>query len=265
MRKALALLKCSHPEPVVAVTLIAGFLALTAGRGAGTAWVVLAVLAGQLFVGWSNDYLDRARDADARRDDKPLATHAIDPRIVATAAVLALIVALPLSLASGLRATIVHLIGLGSAATYNLGLKATLFSPVPYAISFGLMPAFITLGLRVSHLPPLWALAAAALIGVGGHFAQARPDVHRDRRQGVIGLPQFVGDRASAILAAAFLAAAAISIAAGTRSPATLLALIPAAAVAVTSPKTGFRLTLLTAAITVFAFILNGHNLSAAA
>ena len=262
MRKALTLVKCSHPEPVLAVTLISGLLALTAGRGAGTVWVVLAVLAGQLFVGWSNDYLDRRRDADAERHDKPLATRTIEPRVVAVAAATALVLAIPLSLGSGIPATAVHLIALGSATAYNLGLKATLLSPIPYAISFSLVPAFITLGLDPAHWPPLWATTAAGLIGVGGHFAQARPDVHRDRRQGVIGLPQLAGDRASAIIAAALLAAAAISIAAGTRNPATLVAVVPAAAVAIAKPKTAFRLALVTAAVTVVALVLNGPSLA---
>src|ERR1051326_7865450 len=67
MRTLWALVRCSHPGPVVLVTAVCGALALFAGRRWGTVWVVLAVLAGQLFVGWTNDYIDRARDRDAQR------------------------------------------------------------------------------------------------------------------------------------------------------------------------------------------------------
>ena len=56
MRTLWALARCSHPEPVVMVTAVCGVLAILAGRAWGTVWVVLAVLAGQLFVGWTNDY-----------------------------------------------------------------------------------------------------------------------------------------------------------------------------------------------------------------
>ena len=261
MRTIVALVRCSHPEPVVTVTAAAGVLALAAGRGWGTVWVVLAILAGQLFVGWSNDFLDRTRDREAGRTDKPLAADAIQPRVVAIAAGVAFVLVVPLSLASGVPAAAVHLAAVASAAGYNLVLKATILSPLPYAISFGLLPAFITLGLAHAHWPPLWVTAAAALIGVGGHFAQARPDVERDRRQLVIGLPQLVGDRASALAAAAFLGAGAVAIAIGTRSLVPLVALLPAAGVAFAPPVLAFRLTLLTAGLTVIIFLLNGSSL----
>jgi heme O synthase-like polyprenyltransferase len=57
--------------------------------------VVLAVLAGQLFVGWSNDYLDRRLDAEAGREDKPLARGELEPRTVAIAAAVALVAVIP--------------------------------------------------------------------------------------------------------------------------------------------------------------------------
>lgn len=262
MKTIVALVRCSHPEPVVTVSAAAGVLALAAGRGAGTVWVVLAVLSGQLFVGWSNDYLDRARDLDAARTDKPIATGAVAARTVAVAAAAALILCVPLSLASGVLAATVHLAAVASATAYNLALKRTVFSPLPYAVSFALLPAFVTLGLAHGHWPAVWVLAAGGLIGVGGHFAQARPDVERDRLQRVIGLPQLLGDRGSAIAAAAFLGASAVAIAIGTATLTPLLALVPAAGVAVTPPAIAFRLTLLTAGVTVIAFLANGSRLA---
>jgi 4-hydroxybenzoate polyprenyltransferase len=261
LRTIVALVRSSHPEPVVTVAAVSGLLALTAGRGPGTVWVVLAVLAGQLFVGWSNDYIDRTRDLEAGRKDKPLAAGTISHRTVGAAAVVALVLVIPLSLASGVPAAAVHLAAVASATAYNLGLKATVLSAIPYALSFGLLPAFITLGLPHAHWPPLWVVIAAALIGVGGHFAQVRPDVESDRRQLVIGLPQLLGDRASALAAAGFLAAGALAIGAGAHTAAPLVAFAPAAGVAITPPKIAFRLTLVTAAVTVVAFLANGASL----
>ena len=237
------------------VSAVCGVLAVLAGRGWGTVWVVLAVLAGQLFVGWTNDYVDRTRDTVARRTDKPVAQGEILPRLVAIAAVVAGVATIPLSLASGVAATIVHLVGVASATAYNLGLKATALSVVPYALSFAMVPAFITLGLAHPHWPPAWVTLAASLTGVGGHFAQARPDVERDRRQGVLGLPQLVGERVSGVLAATFLVAGAAAIAYGARSLLPLVVVVPAIGVAVAPPKPAFRFTLATAAITVGAFV----------
>ena len=255
MKTLWALARCSHPEPVVMVSALCGVLAVLAGRGWGTVWVVLAVLAGQLFVGWTNDYVDRKRDTEARRADKPVAQGEISPRLVAIAAVVAGVATIPLSLASGVAATIVHLVGVASATAYNLGLKATAFSVVPYALSFAMVPAFITLGLAHPHWPPAWVTLAASLTGVGGHFAQARPDVERDRRQRVLGMPQLVGERVSGVVAATFLVAGAAAIAYGARSLLPLVVVVPAIGVAVAPPAPAFRFTLATAAITVVAFV----------
>jgi 4-hydroxybenzoate polyprenyltransferase len=244
------------------VTAIATVLALTAGRGAGSAWVMLAILAGQLFVGWSNDYLDRGLDAGSGRVDKPVARGDVAPRTVALAALGALVAAVPLSLASGLAAAGVHLAALVSATAYNIGLKRTPLSPLPYALSFALVPAFVTLGLADRHWPPAWALAAAALIGVGGHFAQSRPDIAGDRRARVLGAPAIAGDRASGIVAAASLAAAAVVISAGTGGLLPLVAVVPALGVALARPAPAFRLTLVTAGLVVVAFVLNGSSLA---
>src|SRR5690348_14648279 len=106
MSKLWALVRASHPAPVVLVSGVCGALALFAGRGWGSAWVVLAVLAGQLFVGWTNDYVDRGRDSQAHRADKPLAQSELSANAVRNAAIAAGIAAVPLSLASGLAATV---------------------------------------------------------------------------------------------------------------------------------------------------------------
>jgi 4-hydroxybenzoate polyprenyltransferase len=261
MRMLWALARCSHPEPVVAVTSVCGVLALLAGRGGGgTVWVILAVAAGQLFVGWTNDYIDRRRDSEAQRKDKPLARGEISARSVAIAAALAGLAVVPLSLASGVPATIVHVIGVLSATAYNLGLKSTWLSVVPYAVSFAMVPAFITLGLAHPHWPPAWVTAATLLTGVGGHFAQARPDVERDRRQRVLGLPQILGDRASALAAALFLVAGAAAIAYGSHNLLPLGVVLPAIGVAALPPVAAFRCTLLTAGVTVVAFVATASS-----
>ena len=49
-----------------------------------------AVLAGQLSVGWHNDWLDAERDSAAARPDKPVATGAVSRRTVARCALIAL-------------------------------------------------------------------------------------------------------------------------------------------------------------------------------
>jgi protoheme IX farnesyltransferase len=179
------------------------------------------------------------------------------------------VAAVPLSLASGVPATAVHLTAIAAASLYNFGLKSTPLSFVPYGLAFALLPEFVTLGLpgAAAHLAPGWALAAGALIGAGGHFTQALPDIETDRREGIHGLPQAIGERASALASALLLAAAAGTIALGTSRAAPALVTVPLAiAVAAAGlsggKKTAFRLTLLAAAATVGAFLLSGQSLA---
>ena len=81
------------------------------------------------------------------RTDKPSSSGDVSVGTVRAAASPRWSAAVPLSLLSGWRAALVHLVAIGSAWAYNLGLKATVVSPLPYALSFGLLPAFVTLGL----------------------------------------------------------------------------------------------------------------------
>ncbi|MFZ5851843.1 MAG: UbiA family prenyltransferase, partial [Actinomycetota bacterium] len=192
--RALALLQAAHPLPALAVTGAAGALAAGAGQPAsGVLRAVLMVLAGQASIGWSNDAWDWRRDAAAGRQDKPVARGAVGPRPVWLAAVGAAGLCVPLSLWYGVAAGLVHLVAVASAWAYNLRLKATAWSFAPYALSFGLLPVFVVLGLPGTPLPPWWAVAAGALLGVGAHLANALPDLADDLAPGVRGAPHRLG------------------------------------------------------------------------
>lgn len=202
------LVRACHPVPAAGVTLFAGALAAAAGRGpAGTVLTAAAVAAGQLSVGWSNDRADLRRDRATGRRDKPLAAGALPAAAVTRAAAGALLLCVPLSLAAGPLAGTAHLVGVGAAWAYNLRLKATAASWVPYALAFGLLPAFVTLALPGRPWPPLWLTGAAALLGAGAHFANVLPDIADDLATGVRGLPQRLGARRSAAVAAGLVLA----------------------------------------------------------
>lgn len=211
-----ALLAACHPLPAAAVTLFTAALAAAAGRGlAGGAVAVGAVAAGQLSIGWCNDRADLRRDLAVGRQDKPLVAGTVRPATVTRAAGLALLLCIPLSLAAGLLAGAVHLVGVAAAWGYNLWLKRTTASWLPYCLAFGLLPAFVTLGLPGAPWPPPWLTAAAALLGAGAHFANVLPDIADDLATGVVGLPQRLGVRFSAALAALLVLGSAAALVAG--------------------------------------------------
>ena len=219
--RGVALLLSCHPAPALAVTVIATLLAVAAGASAGTVGLVaVAFGAGQLSIGWSNDWVDAARDVAVGRTDKPVATGSVSRTAVGAAAVLAAAASVPLSLALGLAAGLAHLVGVASGWAYNLGLKSTAWSWLPYAVTFGLLPAVVTLALPGAPLPPSWAVAAGALLGVGAHLVNVLPDLEDDAATGVRGLPHRLGRRASSLLAPAVLTAASLLVVLGpTGSP----------------------------------------------
>jgi len=78
----------THPLPTAGVTVITAGLAALAGLDFRTgALFTAAVLAGQLSIGWSNDWIDAGRDGVAGRTDKPVADGAIGRQAVALASV----------------------------------------------------------------------------------------------------------------------------------------------------------------------------------
>jgi 4-hydroxybenzoate polyprenyltransferase len=214
-RSAAALVRASHPEPTVAVTAIATALAVSTGLGARSLWVAAAFLTGQLSVGWSNDWIDAARDARSSRTDKPVGQGRLSVAAVRTAALTALGLCVPLSLAMGLGAGLLHLAAVAAAWSYNARLKATALSWLPYALAFGAVPSIVVLALPGASFAPAWATAAGALLGVGAHLCNALPDLEEDLAQGVRGLPHRLGPHRSAACAAVLLLTAAVVLAVG--------------------------------------------------
>lgn len=220
MSAAGALARACHPLPALAVTAIAAGLALSTPRPlASSLTAAAAVLAGQLSVGWLNDLVDAPRDALVGRPGKPVAAGEITPAAVRAAVLGSAALALLLSIPSGLPAAGVHTAALASAWAYDLGLKATAASALPYAVSFALLPAFLSMGLPGSPLPPAWLVAAAACLGCAAHFVNVLPDLADDAATGVRGLPHRLGPSASHAVAAALVLSASALVALGPPGP----------------------------------------------
>ena len=205
------LVRACHPEPTAAVTALAATLA--AAAGANPLLVGAAFLSGQLSIGWSNDWLDAARDRTVGRSDKPT-VRGLSVPVLRTAALLAATACVPLSLLLGWRAGVVHLVAVASGWAYNLRLKATAVSFLPYALSFGLVPSVISLA-AADRFAPWWATTAGALLGMGAHGANVLPDLDDDLATGVVGLPHRLGRRPTALLSGLLLVLATVALAVG--------------------------------------------------
>lgn len=272
---ARALLLSTHPGPTLAVTVIT--VALGVGIGLEP-WRVAALGAAMLFgqasVGLSNDWLDAARDRAAGRSDKPVARGDVSTALARTASFATVIAAVALTIPLGVPALLAHAVFLAAGWGYNLGLKGTAASVVPYLVGFGVLPLFVTLSLPAPAAAAWWAMGAGALLGVAAHFANALPDLDADRATGVVGLPHRAGVRASGVVTFAALAGASGLVVFGPGAPgvAQWVALGLEAAIVVgglvlvvTRPPARplFRLVIVGALVAVAALLLAGARLVA--
>ncbi|MFI5493296.1 UbiA family prenyltransferase [Actinoplanes sp. NPDC051859] len=237
MPDLIALVRASHAEPGGAVTLAMTLLAIGAGhRGWAVVGVAAAIGATQLSVGWVNDWLDADRDVSTGRRDKPIASGAVSRRTVGIAGLIASLTIPLLGLPFGPAATIcLTLVGI-FALLYDWPLKSTPLSVVPYLVAFGLMPAFVVLALPGHPWPPVWLVAAGALLGGGAHFANVLPDLADDAATGVRGLPHRLGPARSQLAAGGLLLAATLTLVFGPPGPPSWVGIAAAAAAVVVLP-----------------------------
>jgi len=270
MRTPAAILGSSHPVPAAGVTLIVVLLGVAVGLDPARLVLLGVVLAlNQLSVGLSNDWLDAERDRAAGRRDKPVARGDVPVGVVRFAALAAALLAIALSPLLGILFAVVHVVALAGGWAYNAWFKHGMLSPLPYLVSFGLLPALATTALAQPSAPAWWAVAAGALLGLAAHVANVLPDLADDAATGVRGLPHRIGTRASTVLAGVALAGAASALAVGL-GPGILTVVglvlsLGASAAAVVLGLRGsrwaFRLVILAALVDVALLVLAGPSL----
>ena len=268
-----AMVDACHPGPTATVTVVITALAAAAGRsGVGLTLVAAAALTGQLSVGWCNDANDSDRDRGAARTGKPTVRGDVTAGFLWRAAFVALAATIVLSfLAAGPIGGSAHVVAVLSAWTYNLWLKMTIFSALPYAVSFGLVPAFVTYGLTPPSPPPMWLVVTCALLGVSAHLANAIPDVTSDELVGAGGVVAAVGVRMASIAAltclvvAVGLLAAHLDVAPVVAVAVVLVTAVGAVIVAVRDRGRGhalFRYVMVLAVVAVLLILVSARTLS---
>jgi 4-hydroxybenzoate polyprenyltransferase len=210
LARGFVFLRAAHFGPTVIVTTASFLLSLSQYSLIDSLRVAIAIFAGQLVVGWSNDFIDAPLDIAAERTKKPIVSKEINPEQLKKSIFGALFVALILSLFSplGLTGTLIHFLGILSATFYNLKLKSTIISPLPYIVSFGALPWAIYL--PAGDQPPLWLFIDFMLIAVAFHFFNVLKDFQWDINQGVLGLPQRLGRNASLVISISLVISAVL-------------------------------------------------------
>jgi 4-hydroxybenzoate polyprenyltransferase len=203
-------LRAAHFGPTVIVTTASFLLSLSQYSIIDSLRVAIAIFAGQLVVGWSNDFIDAPLDIAAHRTKKPIVSKEINPEQLKGSIVFALVAAVLLSLFSplGLTGTLIHFLGILSATFYNFKLKPTILSPIPYIVSFGALPWAIYL--PAGNHPPLWLYLDFMLIAVAFHFFNVLKDFQWDIKQGIMGIPQRLGRNVSLIISISLVCSAVL-------------------------------------------------------
>lgn len=204
------IIRASHfPQTVAMVALATVSAAIFGTSGWALVIVALAMLSGQLSIGWSNDYIDAQLDKNINRRNKPVVAQGLDPAQLRIPIVVALVMVVPLSfIAAGFVGGMAHLAAVASAWVYNLYLARTTWSWIPYAVSFALLPVFVSQSVSSNTWPTIPVVALSMLVGVVAHLINAIPDIDIDRAARIGGFAVALGRRNSIVLAVSLAAVA---------------------------------------------------------
>jgi 4-hydroxybenzoate polyprenyltransferase len=179
----------------------------------------VTVLMTQLSISTLNDWADRTRDAAAGRP-KPLVIGHLPPAVALGLAILFALGALPAALFFGSPAGLVLLVGFAAGWAYDLWLKPTALSFLPFAIAFPLLPTWVGI-VAGRHFTDFFALiAGGAFLAVAVHLADSLPDLRSDAAIGVHSLAVTLGfDKSVGAIIACLLIGSTVVIAANGSRP----------------------------------------------
>jgi 4-hydroxybenzoate polyprenyltransferase len=172
-----------------------------------------AMVAFQVSIGTVNDLNDAERDR-GHKLAKPLPAGLVERRTAIILAVAGLLVGLGLSAVAGPWVLAVAVAGVLSGYVYDLRLKGTAWSWLPFAIGLPLLPVYAWVGAS-GRVPAAFAILIPVAIAAGGAVAllNGLVDIERDRAAGVVTAAVRLGPRRARAAAAGLLALIAIVVA----------------------------------------------------
>jgi 4-hydroxybenzoate polyprenyltransferase len=159
-----ALLRLTHPLPTLLNAVAAAALATVAGAPSNVAaQVALTMLGVHTFIGATNDYVDRHRDEG--RSDKPLARGQLPPRAARLMAAAGLTTGLTAAAQVSALTLVLAVLGAFVGFTYNVWMKHTALSWLPFAVGVSIIPAFAWSTVSSEIPAPILTLSLVALPG----------------------------------------------------------------------------------------------------
>ena len=190
----LDVLRLTHPFPTIVDGLATAAIALVAGGPAPVAARLgLAMIAMQSAIGSLNDIADVEADR-GRKPGKPLPREAVSVGTAHAVVVGGAAISVILSLVSGIAAAALGVLILAIGFGYDLRLKGTRWSWLPFAVGIPLLPVYAWLG--VGSAVPWWfaiLIPAGMLAGAALALANSLVDVERDVAAGVESVASWLG------------------------------------------------------------------------
>ena len=213
-RKVRAYVSLTHPVPIAIVMIATAAFAAIFAEGLPpfrlAATLLLAMLGGQLAIGALNELVDVELDA-ASKPWKPIPSGAVSRFGARMIAACGLGMAALFGASLGVAALLLLFVGTGLGLAYDLWLKRTPWSWLPYVLALPLLPIWVrtvVIGFdaRLLLLYPLGLGAGAAI-----HLAQALPDCESDRAAGLRNPVSRLGERRSLMAACALATTAPLA------------------------------------------------------
>ena len=205
-----AVLRLLHPFPSVLLAGLTVALVRVADADAGLGLYLqlgLGMLLYQFSIGITNDVVDADDDAVAKAW-KALPRGIVSRRAAVLAAAGCAGTALLFTAGLDTGVWLIGLAGWACGMAYDLWLKRTRLSWLPYSIAFPLVPVWVYLATDAWRPLLWWVFPLGALLGLGLHLANQTPDVEADRRAGVRGTAQTLGAARSRAMAVGLVGAA---------------------------------------------------------
>ncbi|MGI9096758.1 MAG: UbiA family prenyltransferase [Candidatus Limnocylindrus sp.] len=202
MARLIDVIRVVHPGPTLLNAAAALTLAEIAGASSHRALLAAVTMLGaHAFIGTLNDLIDR--HVDRARREKPIAAGRISVRTSAAIAAIALLIGLAAAIALGPLTLIIATLGIVLGVTYNLGVKRSVLSWLPFALGVALIPPFAWAAAEAPLPAAIRVLSLAAITG-GAALAMQNGLADRaiDTAVGLRGAVVQLGDRRAWIAAA---------------------------------------------------------------
>src|SRR5262245_271471 len=153
----------------------------------------MAMTSLQASIGTWNDIADAPADAIGK-PAKPIPAGLVSTRAATGFGAVATVIGISLSGASGWGTVAIAVAGLAIGTAYDLRLKGTAWSWLPFALGIPLLPVYAWYGVTGS-LPPAFAILVPAAVAAGSALAigNARADAERDAASGVASIATALG------------------------------------------------------------------------